>query len=395
MALLGVVSFAAGATPGEKLDDVQTQLDRANGKLGANRARAGVLTTDIAGYTTRIRRVEARLASLQPQVSSSEGQLATATAELGRRQRELRRERAKLVRLRIRLQRSQKILAERLVSLYKADNPDVLTAVLETEGFAQLVDNAAFLRRVGRQDTLVLDAVRTAKTDSERQTARLKRLEATQQTVTERREREHDRVIKLRDGIAAARQELATAREARQRKLDATRVLSRELEGEVQSLQRVQSRIQRQLTAAQSRNSGTFGTAPSGPVKPGSGGWVWPVNGTLASPFCEVRSYESCHPGIDIAAPEGTPIRAAKSGRVVLLQSEAASGGYGNYTCIQHDATTSSCYAHQSRFGTSSGATVSTGQVIGYVGSTGHSTGPHLHFEVRVNGSVVNPMNYL
>ena len=88
-------------------------------------------------------------------------------------------------------------------------------------------------------------------------------------------------------------------------------------------------------------------------------------------------------------------IRAAAAGRVVLLQSEGASGGYGNFTCVQHDAATSSCYAHQSRFGTSQGASVSAGQVIGYVGSTGFSTGPHLHFEVRVNGSVSSPLAYL
>ena len=79
----------------------------------------------------------------------------------------------------------------------------------------------------------------------------------------------------------------------------------------------------------------------------------------------------------------------------MLIQSTEASGGYGNFTCVQHDASTSSCYAHQSSFATSSGASVSTGQVIGYVGSTGNSTGPHLHFEVRVNGGVVDPFNYI
>ena len=122
---------------------------------------------------------------------------------------------------------------------------------------------------------------------------------------------------------------------------------------------------------------------------------IWPVNGPLTSPFCESRSWESCHPGIDIAVPTGTPIRAALSGKVVLLQGEGASGGYGNFTCIQHGGALSTCYAHQSRFGTSLGAQVTKGQVIGYVGCTGRSTGPHLHFETRINGSVVSPMNYL
>jgi murein DD-endopeptidase MepM/ murein hydrolase activator NlpD len=79
----------------------------------------------------------------------------------------------------------------------------------------------------------------------------------------------------------------------------------------------------------------------------------------------------------------------------VLMQPESASGGYGNFTCIQHSASMSTCYAHQSSFATSMGANVSQGQVIGYTGCTGRCFGPHLHFEVRINGSVVNPMNYL
>jgi murein DD-endopeptidase MepM/ murein hydrolase activator NlpD len=98
------------------------------------------------------------------------------------------------------------------------------------------------------------------------------------------------------------------------------------------------------------------------------------------------------HAGIDIAVPEGTPIRAADSGRVALMGSV---GGYGNYTCVQHTASMSTCYAHQSSFATSTGANVSQGQVIGYSGNTGNSTGPHLHFEVRINGTPVDPMGYL
>jgi murein DD-endopeptidase MepM/ murein hydrolase activator NlpD len=134
---------------------------------------------------------------------------------------------------------------------------------------------------------------------------------------------------------------------------------------------------------------------PAGPIRGGKGGLIWPVNGPITSPFCEPRAWESCHPGIDIGVPSGTPIRAAADGKVVLMQPESASGGYGNFTCIQHTSSLSTCYAHQSRFGTSMGARVKQGQVIGYTGCTGRCFGPHLHFETRINGSVVNPMNYL
>ena len=97
------------------------------------------------------------------------------------------------------------------------------------------------------------------------------------------------------------------------------------------------------------------------------------------------------HEGLDVAGPGGLPIRAAKAGSIALA---APTGGYGNYTCLDHGGGLSTCYAHQSGFARTSGS-VSQGTVIGYVGTTGNSTGNHLHFEVRVNGQAVDPMGYL
>src|SRR5512141_693839 len=98
------------------------------------------------------------------------------------------------------------------------------------------------------------------------------------------------------------------------------------------------------------------------------------------------------HAGIDIGVPYGTPIHAAASGTVVLA---GWTGGYGNYTCIDHGGGLSSCYGHQSSYAVSSGDSVAQGEVIGYSGNTGSSTGPHLHFEIRVNGTAVDPLGYL
>ena len=98
------------------------------------------------------------------------------------------------------------------------------------------------------------------------------------------------------------------------------------------------------------------------------------------------------HSGVDIAASMGTPIKACLGGTVVFSGSL---GGYGNAVVIDHGGGMGTLYAHQSKLGSSVNEAVSAGQVIGYVGSTGHSTGPHLHFEVRLNGNPVNPVPYL
>jgi murein DD-endopeptidase MepM/ murein hydrolase activator NlpD len=139
----------------------------------------------------------------------------------------------------------------------------------------------------------------------------------------------------------------------------------------------------RQLKQAQN-------AVPAGPIRRGAGDLIWSINGAFTSPFGQ--RWGRLHAGIDLAAPTGTPIRAAASGQVILM---APTGGYGNYTCINHGNSLSTCYAHQSRFATSQGAVVRQGQVIGYVGNTGHSFGAHLHFEVRINGQPVDPMEYL
>lgn len=132
-------------------------------------------------------------------------------------------------------------------------------------------------------------------------------------------------------------------------------------------------------------------TGPPGePIGRGSGGLIQPVNGRFTSPFGQ--RWGRLHAGIDLAAPTGTPIRAAAAGQVILM---APTGGYGNYTCINHGNTVSTCYAHQSRYRTSRGAVVKQGEVVGYVGNTGHSFGAHLHFEARIKGRPVDPIDYL
>ena len=124
-----------------------------------------------------------------------------------------------------------------------------------------------------------------------------------------------------------------------------------------------------------------------------TGKLFWPVNGRISAypgpRRHPVYGYRSCHTGIDIAAPSGTAIKAAGAGRIVTAKSSV----YGNYAVIYHGSDLATMYAHMSRFAVNSG-TVSQGQTIGYVGSTGYSTGPHLHYEVRLNGRPYDPMGW-
>ena len=188
--------------------------------------------------------------------------------------------------------------------------------------------------------------------------------------------------------LEAREAELAAVRDQKAAALDATRVKEDHLE---KDLSHLNAQIQAALADAQSSTT-TTDPLPAGPIQGASGGFIWPVNGPVVSPFGP--RWGRLHAGIDIAVPSGTPIRAVKDGNIVLVQSEASSGGYGNYTCIDHGGGLSSCYAHQSVQQITSGS-VSQGDVIGLVGCTGSCYGDHLHFEIRINGVPTDPLGYL
>src|SRR5947209_13151988 len=130
------------------------------------------------------------------------------------------------------------------------------------------------------------------------------------------------------------------------------------------------------------------GGGDTGPAS--AAGLIWPCRGPLTSPFG--MRWGRMHTGQDIACGYGTPIKAAKAGTVVFA---GVMGGYGNVIIIDHGGGFSTLYAHQSRLAATQGQHVNQGDVIGYVGSTGHSTGPHLHFETRFGGTPRNPIPYL
>jgi murein DD-endopeptidase MepM/ murein hydrolase activator NlpD len=383
LALWGVLPMLSGA---ESPGSIQNKIDAKRHQIEQRKGREHVLTSDISAATHTINALQSDITQLQTRQVRLQGDLDAKRAELAQIQADLRRERLKLARLRDRLARARVLLAQRLVQSYKNDEPDLVTVVLEANGFRELLERAEFLRQVSNQDAVLIKRVTEAKAEATATAEHLDKLEQRAQAVAKEIENQVNQVVQVKDSLIDRRNQFASARADKASLLASTRASRQSLEEDVAALQKEQSAILARLQASAP-------SAPAAPAAQSSGGpMVWPVSGPITSGFCERRSYEACHPGIDIAVPTGTPIHAAASGRVAIA---GWVGGYGNYTCIQHSASLSSCYGHQSSIQVSVGQSVSQGQVIGLSGSTGNSTGPHLHFEVRINGSVVNPMNYL
>jgi murein DD-endopeptidase MepM/ murein hydrolase activator NlpD len=380
LALWGGLPLVSGAeSPGR----LQSKIDSARSKIEAHRGKERVLTTDISAATSRINTLQSDITQLQTKQVRLEADLQAKREELAQIQEDLRRERLRLARLRERLAEARVLLANRLVEIYKSDTPDVVTVVLEADGFRDLLERAEFMQRVSQEDARIIARVTKTKQETAASEARLEKLERRAQEVARAIEGQVQEVVAVKGNLVDRRNSFQSVRADKAALLASTRSSRQELEEHVDALEREQSAILAKLQGSSS--------PAAGPVQQGSGGLIWPVSGPITGVFGEQRPGH-LHAGIDIAAGTGTPIRAAASGRVAIA---GWVGGYGNYTCIQHSGALSTCYGHQSSIGVSVGQSVSQGQVIGAVGNTGNSFGSHLHFETRINGAPVNPMGYL
>lgn len=382
-ALLPVQSLGQG--------QLQQKIDTTRSKIGKKKGTERVLTSDIAAYTKRIRVLQGRIGGLQRRQQTLQADLDAKRAELVQTQAKLRDERARLARLRERLVVTRRALSRRLIEMYKAEKPDVLTVVLNSDGFADLLSRGEFIARIADQDRRIVTIVRDAKKDAAATEKRLDRLERRQQRVTAQVLARRNEVALVKEELIGTRVGFEKTQAGKQRALSKVRVDRKELEEHLDGLEAEQAKIRARLAAtAASAGGGGGGGGSAGPIRKGSGNLIWPANGSISSGFGQ--RWGRLHAGVDIPLSVGTPLRAADSGRVALA---GWTGGYGNYTCIQHGGSMSTCYAHQSSIGVSVGQSVSQGQVIGRSGNTGNSTGPHLHFEVRMGGSPVDPMGYL
>jgi murein DD-endopeptidase MepM/ murein hydrolase activator NlpD len=368
LALLGalVVCAVAFAAVGASGQDLQEKLNAKQGKLSHARAHAGVLTS-------RISHESAQLQQLTTQVADLRNREAEVAAQLAQKQAELAEARARLDALKQRLRAAIQILEQRLVAIYESNEPDLITVLLQSHGFDDLLARTQYERTLQSQDDDIVARVRELRNQMQ---VTVNTVRAARNEIAARKHELDVTQMRLKSRTA----ELAAARRKQHDTLEAVRKRQDDLEADVTEISK---KIAEQL--AQSA-----GVLPAGPIRPGGHGLIWPVNGPVVSGFGP--RWGSFHEGIDIAVPTGTPIRAAASGTVRIAGVE---GGYGNYTCVDHGGGLSTCYAHQERILVSVGQQVAQAQIIGITDCTGHCFGPHVHFEVRVNGQAVDPLGYL
>jgi murein DD-endopeptidase MepM/ murein hydrolase activator NlpD len=286
------------------------------------------------------------------------------------------------------LQEKEKALQERtdayhqrLRGIYMQGNISYLEVLLDSTSMSDFLMRFDLLKKMTDQDTKMVKELAEERDTVSRQKREL--------------EEKKKEVAVLQKTTEAKQTYLASRRQDRQDTLERLQSDQAACQQAIEKLEATSQQITKLIQQHQSTNSpGSSGSSNSPPSR-GTGRFIWPASGGITSYYGPrihpVTGVNKLHTGIDIGAPHGAPIKAADGGTVI---SAGWMNGYGNTVIINHGGGYSTLYAHMSSIAVSGGS-VSKGQVIGYVGSTGLSTGPHLHFEVRINGAPTNPLGYL
>ena len=383
---LALAAPAAGVDVGGHKARVDTRIAQLQHEIGEARAQEGVLTSQLSAVAQALRSAQSAVDAAQASLDRLNAELAAQRARLETLNAKLRAETRTLQRLRTEYERAVRILERRVRAMYMTEPPDVLSVLVSVTSLTELVDDVDFLNRIGLQDERIAREVGEAKARAaaaRRATLETRRLAAATLAVISART---DEARKVRDELVANRDSLASAERLKAGALEQSRETREGYLSEVQALEAESAALGARIQAAQSAaaQSATSQSAPS------SAGLIWPVNGPVTSGFG--MRWGRMHTGIDIAVPTGTPVHAAAAGTVLYA---GWMSGYGNLVAIDHGGGLATAYAHNSSLLVAVGQHVAQGQVISSSGSTGHSTGPHVHFEVRVNGVPVDPLQYL
>ena len=376
------VPSALGGSIWEQQQSLDQKISGLQSEISQAKHKEGVLTSQISTASTQISALQGDIGALTAKVAALESDLAAHRARLERLKEryEQQTERFNLLRRdhRIALDR----LEARLIQLYETADTSELDVLFQSNSLSDLIEQIDYFHTIGDADKQLADHLQVL--SNQMRVARMitaaTKSDVADATAVLARETERQRAA--RDALVVRQNALAAAR-ANQRSLLATvRSTRQKDEEDLAQMQAASAAIAAKIRAHQS-SSGSSGNGTS------SSGLAWPVNGPITSGFG--WRWGRMHEGIDIGVPCGTPIHAAASGTVIY---SGWMDGYGNFVVIDHGNGLATAYGHQSAIYVSGGS-VSQGQAIGAVGSTGNSTGCHLHFEVRVNGSPVDPLGYL
>ena len=377
---------------GEK-SEIQNRINSAQSKInGLSKQKKetqeyiNALQEKIALMQDKIDNLESDKAALQSEIDSTEAKIEKTAADIEETQRQIDKKQKEF-------DATYAEYCQRLRAMYISGSASTLEVLLTCTDLSSLLTRSEMIKSVSKQDSATLDSLMKKMEEIEAQKQALE--EKRNQLKAAKKSLESDKAAlqKNINDIASSKSDLdseAAECNALMRKLaKQTSEYMEAIETNQEELQRVESEISAAIAAAGSHGSGSIGGSTGG----GSGRLRYPTDSRTVSAGYPNYSSGRYHGGIDFPVGTGSNVYAAASGTVIVVKYLNYS--YGRYVVIDHGDGLSTLYAHNSQLLVSVGEHVNAGQVIAKSGSTGNSTGPHCHFEVRVNGTRVNPYNYL
>lgn len=332
----------------QQKSDVESQKSAAEKELKAIQSTMNEVERQVSQLSSQMAEIQAKIDELNVEISINEEKLKQAEADYEER---------------------NELLIERIISQYESGEVSVLDFLLASDGLTDFISNYYLISEMANMDVALLDEIEALK----------KEIEATKQKL------ENDR-----SELNSQKEELQAKKNERQAYINQLSAEKKKVQAEEDELDAELEKLKKEIAAASSNS-----------VYLGSGIMTWPVPGypissipgnTFGYRVHPIYHDWRLHTGIDIAAPTGSTFIAAESGTVIIANWY---GGYGNCVVIDHGGGISTLYGHGSAILVSKGQYVTRGTPVLKVGSTGNSTGPHAHFEVRVNGTPVDPLNYV
>jgi murein DD-endopeptidase MepM/ murein hydrolase activator NlpD len=367
VALLIAVSMLSVIVPvmANEIEQHQQELERVQQQMEVYQQKTQQAQRKVDGLSDRLYEIQSDLESAREEYHKIQSQLEYTEQQIEMNQQILSKAEKNLA------ARSQ-VLNKRVRDIYKNGQVSYLDVLFGATDFVDFTVRMDILKRVLNQDVTLI-----AKVKAERELILQKKAEL---------DRDRAAITELKKQAEIKKNKIESQRSAQQQLLD-TAISDKELnERGYRELEENSRQIQRIIRNIQAGKSGVLG----------SGIYIWPTSGPITSPFGwrthPIFGTQRFHSGIDIGADYGDPVVAADGGVVIYADWM---GGYGKAVVIDHGGGFSTLYAHNSELLVSEGQKVYKGQQISRVGSTGYSTGPHLHFEVREGGSPVNPVAYL
>lgn len=370
----------------DEQESVKNSIEQKKGELNTNASQKTATATKIQEITDSINATQQKIASYSTQIADQQASIDATNK--------------KITETEAKLKEAQENLNDRLVTIYKDGNVNYLDVLFKSEDFSNFLTRFEYLSYITKRDKQLVTQVEEMKTQLESQKATLEQQLSSLSALKSEEEDVKSLLEEQQGQQKSAYAELEKDEAALKEVIASMQATSDEIGEKIKTLQAEEEAKRAAAAAAANQSNGavTASANASGYKATAAGNGIWPApDSHVVTSNYGGRDYPlgggyNFHLGTDIAASYGTPVLAYQAGTVLIASYHWS---YGNYVVIDHGNGFSTLYAHMSALTVSAGQTVTAGQQVGLIGSTGSSTGPHLHFETRINGSNVNAGPYL